>query len=108
MLLFLNMSGGEIFMVFLVVLLLFGPQSIPTIAQTLGRAFRQVKDAAGEIQREIRDSADKNDTIRELQKEIESLKQMDVTKDIGTTITQDFSQDLTKDISKEIDDNPLK
>ncbi len=99
-------------MVFLVVLLLFGPQSIPTIAQTLGRAFRQVKDAAGEIQREIRESADKNDTIRELQKEIESLKQMDVTKDIGTAVSQDFPQeiakDLTKDISKELDDTELK
>lgn len=36
----------------------FGSSSIPTLARSLGRGFRQIKDAAQEVQSEIRKSAD--------------------------------------------------
>lgn len=52
------MSGGEIIIVLLIVLLFFGPKSIPKIARTMGRGIRQVKDATQEIQRDIQNSAD--------------------------------------------------
>lgn len=58
MLLFLNISGGEIFVVLIFVLMFFGSSSIPTLARSLGRGFRQIKDAAQEVQSEIRKSAD--------------------------------------------------
>ncbi len=57
MLLFLNISGGEIFVVLVFVLMFFGSSSIPTLARSLGRGFRQIKDAAQEVQSEIRKSA---------------------------------------------------
>ncbi|HEX4887737.1 MAG TPA: twin-arginine translocase TatA/TatE family subunit [Luteibaculaceae bacterium] len=57
MLLFLNMSGGEIVVIFLVFLMLFGSKNIPDIARTMGRAVRQFKDATGEIQRDIENGA---------------------------------------------------
>ena len=46
-------SGAEIFVIFLIVLLLFGADKIPDIAKGLGKGIRQVKDATQEIKTEI-------------------------------------------------------
>ncbi len=56
-LLFLNMSGGEIFLILFFVLMFFGSKGIPKIARTMGRTIRQFKDAANDVKQEIRDSA---------------------------------------------------
>lgn len=74
MLLFLNISFGEIVFVFLIVLILFGPKSIPVIARTLGRSIRQIKDASQEIQREIRESANKALDQTAIKEELKELK----------------------------------
>jgi sec-independent protein translocase protein TatA len=74
MLLFLNISFGEIAFVFLIVLILFGPKSIPVIARTLGRTIRQIKDASQEIQREIRESAAKTLDQSSVKEDLEQLK----------------------------------
>ena len=50
-------SGAEIFVIFLIVLLLFGADKIPYIAKGLGKGIRQVKDATQEIKTEIQKSA---------------------------------------------------
>lgn len=50
-------SGAEIFVIFLIVLLLFGADKIPDIARGLGKGIRQVKDATQEIKTEIQKSA---------------------------------------------------
>ena len=64
MLLFLSLSFGELFIVFSVVLLFFGANSIPKIARTLGRGIRQMKDATQDIQDDIRRSS--NDITKEV------------------------------------------
>ena len=46
-------SGAEIFVIFLIVLLLFGADKIPDIAKGLGKGIRHVKDATQEIKTEI-------------------------------------------------------
>lgn len=48
-----DISGGELIVVLLFVLLFFGSKGIPDIARTLGRTMRQVRDASNEVQREI-------------------------------------------------------
>lgn len=40
-----NMSIGEILVILLVVLLIFGAKRIPELARSLGRASREYKDA---------------------------------------------------------------
>jgi sec-independent protein translocase protein TatA len=55
-LLFFSVSGGEIFVILLFVLIFFGSDKIPGIARTMGRTIRQVKDATSEIQRDIQKS----------------------------------------------------
>ena len=59
--LFLNsISGGEIMVVLLIVLMVFGADSIPSLARNLGRGVRQIKDATQDIQRDIAKSAKEN------------------------------------------------
>lgn len=53
------MSFGEIFVIMIFILMFFGSESIPTMARTLGRGMRQIRDATSEIKSEIKKSADK-------------------------------------------------
>ena len=55
----LFISGAEILVIFLIILLLFGADKIPDIAKGLGKGIRQVKDATQEIKSEIQKSAKK-------------------------------------------------
>lgn len=55
-LLFLGLGAGEIFLIMLVALLLFGAKRIPELARGLGRGMREFKDATQNIQREINSS----------------------------------------------------
>lgn len=58
LLIFFNISGGEIIFVLLVALLLFGAKGFPNIARQLGRGLQQVRRASGELQKDIRDSTE--------------------------------------------------
>lgn len=51
--LFLNMGGGELFLVILVVILLFGSDKLPEIAKGLGKGIREINNAKAQIQNEI-------------------------------------------------------
>ncbi len=52
-----DVSGGELMMILLLVLVFFGAKGIPDIARGMGRFMRQVRDASGEVQREIQKGA---------------------------------------------------
>jgi len=91
-LLFNDVDGYEVLVIILVVLIFFGPKSIPGIAKTLGRALFSIRNASEEIKNEIRKSGvdiKKDLNIEQiLQKpEEELLKPMDqVFSEIGNTI----------------------
>lgn len=56
-LLIFDISGGELMLILVVVLMFFGSKGLPGIARTLGRTMRQVRDASAEVQREIQRGA---------------------------------------------------
>ena len=58
---FLFISGPEIMIIMLIVVMVFGADKIPEIARGLGKGIRQVKDATNDIKREIKDSSEKLD-----------------------------------------------
>lgn len=53
----LFISGSEIIIVFMAVLLLFGAKSIPDVARMLGKGMREFRKATDEIQREFSESS---------------------------------------------------
>ena len=85
----LFISGPEIFVILLIVVMLFGADKIPEIARGLGKTMRQVKDATNDIKREIKDSAEKQG--------------------IDTEFARDIKQDINK-VKDNIDDftGPIK
>lgn len=85
---FLFISGGEIVIIALVFLLLFGSKKIPEMARGLGKGLREFKKAADDIKREIKESApDVQQNLNDLEKDIKRT-----------------SEDLLDDISKFKDD----
>ena len=72
MLLFLDVSGGEILLILFFFLMFFGAKSIPGAAKTMGKAMRQMRDATNEIQKDITNSVDEvKDEINENRKRLD-------------------------------------
>ncbi len=78
-LLFLSPSGGEIMLILLVVLLLFGSKNIPDIARNLGKGIREIKNVTGEIQNEIRKG------MSEEKKQVQDIAD-EIKKDVDNTL----------------------
>ena len=91
-LLFNDVDGYEVLVIILVVLIFFGPKSIPGIAKTLGKALYSIRNASEELKSEIRKSGvdiKKDLNINEIlkQQEEQILQPMDqVFTDIGNTM----------------------
>jgi sec-independent protein translocase protein TatA len=56
----LFISGGEIGVILLIVVMVFGADKIPEIARGLGKGIKQVKNATNDIKYEITKSGEKN------------------------------------------------
>lgn len=54
-LLFLNLGGGEILIIALVVLLIFGGKKIPELMRGLGKGVKSFKDGVSGIEEELKD-----------------------------------------------------
>lgn len=87
----LFISGGEIFFIMFIVVMVFGADKIPGIAKGLGKGMRQLKDATEDIKQEIQKSADKQG--------IDTSFVSDIKKDIN-----EVKENMTSGITKEISD----
>lgn len=54
-LLFFNISPGEIFIILLVLFLVFGPSKMPEVARKIGKMINQMKQATSDITNEFTD-----------------------------------------------------
>lgn len=69
-----GISGGEIMLIFLLVLLLFGPKKIPELARMFGRGINEFKKVQREINSEIhRYSSEVEAKARDMQSEIDHV-----------------------------------
>ena len=67
-----DLSFGEIFVIFLAIVILFGPKKIPQIARELGQGLRKMRGAVDDIKQEIMKETD--EPIYEISEEIEKAK----------------------------------
>lgn len=85
----LFISGGEIAIVFVVILLLFGSKSIPDLAKGLGKGMREFKKATDDIKKEFREStSDITKDINDFKKDIESE-----TREVIDKVKKDINSD---------------
>ncbi len=73
---FLFISGAEIAIIVLIVVMVFGADKIPEIARGMGKTMRTIKDATNDIKSEISKSAENHG--------------------IDTSITKDINSEITK------------
>ena len=62
--LFMNLGGGEIFIILLVVLIFFGAKRIPELAKGMGKGMREFKDAMNGVENEVRNAANTSSACR--------------------------------------------
>ena len=67
-LLFMNIGGPEMILIFVVVLLLFGGKKLPELARGLGKGLREFKDASDGIKREIHNNINTINEAADLEK----------------------------------------
>jgi sec-independent protein translocase protein TatA len=71
-----NLNGPEIFLIFLVVLLLFGAKRLPELFRSFGKSIKEFKKATSEIEDDIRTAMDEDpsqQTKREASKPGDSI-----------------------------------
>ncbi len=75
---YLFISGAEIFVILVIVVMLFGADKLPELARGLGKGMQQLKSATNEVKKEITESAKKQgiDTniTEDIQKEVGKIK----------------------------------
>ncbi len=49
-----NLGGGEVLLIFLVILIFFGPKKIPELAGSLGKGLRKFRDAKDGLEDQIK------------------------------------------------------
>jgi len=59
-----NLGAGEILLIVLVILILFGAKKIPDLAQGIGKGMREFKKALNDVQEDIK-ITDKKDSTDE-------------------------------------------
>ena len=82
-----SVGGGELLLIFVVVLLFFGSKSIPEIAKGMGKATREFRNAMNDVRSEIETSMnveEKKDTPK--QEEIKTAAETE-------TKTEEISHD---------------
>ncbi len=89
MLLFISYS--EIFVIFFVMLLIFGPEKLPEIARNLGKGIRQLRDASNSVKKEMLKETQKagldTEAIEKLKKDIQDTKKiMNIKEEVTNTI----------------------
>ncbi|MGX7667080.1 twin-arginine translocase TatA/TatE family subunit [Flavobacterium pedocola] len=94
-----GIGGGEIFLIIMIALMLFGSEKIPDIARTLGKGMAQLKNATNDIKSEIQKSAE----INEL-KDLNPMNQIDFTADINKEIdkAKEDIDDMTGPIKRQM------
>ncbi len=75
---YLFISGAEIFIILVIVVMLFGADKLPELARGLGKGMQQLKNATNEVKKEITEGVKKQgiDTnlTSDIEKEVKNIK----------------------------------
>lgn len=93
---YLFISGAEIFVILVIIVMLFGADKLPELARGLGKGMQQLKNATNEVKKEITESAKKQgidaDLAKDIDKDIRNIKSK----------VQDNIDDLTGPIKRNL------
>ena len=102
-------GGAELFFIILVIIMLFGSKKIPELARGLGKGMREIKNATGDIQKEIRAGAKDINSMRDkmnVEKQVKDLMKEEKTAAESSQPTPDESKENTDPSSSKIHTSP--
>ena len=75
---YLFISGAEIFIILVIVVMLFGADKLPELARGRGKGMQQLKNATNEVKKEITEGVKKQgidtDLTSDIEKEVKNIK----------------------------------
>ncbi len=77
------LSGGEIVLIILAIIVLFGPKKLPELMRGLGKGMSEFKRATNEIKREI--SADNQEIVNDFKEVKKSVEKYKIFEETDTT-----------------------
>jgi TatA/E family protein of Tat protein translocase len=87
-----GISMGEVVVVFLVILMLFGSKKIPELARALGKGMNEFRKAADDIKREFETATDDlKEDLSEMKKDVRQ-EVLEIQKDTKTLVS-DIKED---------------
>ncbi len=105
-----GIGGGELILIILIALMLFGSDKIPEIARAMGKGMAQLKNATNEIKSEIQKGAEANGIDTSMKQltstftdEVEKVKSnLDTNILPEVTKTKEDIEDLTGPIKRQL------
>ncbi|MDQ8004277.1 MAG: twin-arginine translocase TatA/TatE family subunit [Pedobacter sp.] len=98
---FLNMGGGEMIIIMIAVLLLFGGKKLPELARGLGKGIREFKDASEGVKREIHRNINSFDVDEEDRKADENRRYREPEEDHSHSIHDDAPEQAASENQNE-------
>lgn len=107
-----GIGGGELILILLIMLMLFGADRIPEIARTMGKVMAQLKNATNDIKNEIQKSAESNGldkTFQEMHGNFTGLSE-DIDSEINKAKTKLLEENAAIDTTQDIEiiEGPVK
>lgn len=102
----MELSIGEMALIAIAIVVLFGPDKLPQIARDLGSGVRKMRGAVEDIKTEIMKETDNpiSEIKREIEKVKDSAKDFDPTKNIQKDIISEPLADTTPKLKPSDDD----
>lgn len=93
-----NIGPMELFIIFVIALLVFGPKKLPEIGRSIGKALREFKKTSEEIRGRIEQEIDESmSEVKEAEREIR--KDLEETQKVMREEFEDIYPDQGKDTS---------
>lgn len=86
-----DVGGGELLLIILAIIVLFGPKKLPEIAQMVGKGMRQVKKAQAQFQSQITELQTDFKTVIETPKEAVSKNINQIKAEFDNTLSSQDS-----------------
>ena len=90
----------EMFLIFVVALLVFGPKKLPEIGRSLGKAIRGFQDASKEFQDEIKKEAQQIEEAVKMNAQLEASESQSVT--VKDEVKENTSTSTPANTSQEV------
>ncbi|GAB1431144.1 TatA/E family twin arginine-targeting protein translocase [Ignavibacteria bacterium] len=94
-----DVGGGELVLIFIAVLLLFGPKKIPEVMRSVGKGLRQFRQAQDDLKEQLRDissEVERSADVRTVQPTVHDTRQAlePDTPQIEPAVTENAESDI--------------